>query len=338
VRVLIAGGYGTFGCLLAREVLAATATDVVIAGRDEARATALARELGPRATALALDLARPADLERAARGCFAVLGAAGPFQSLDPALVSAAIGAGAHWLDIADDARWMLALLDDRALDARARAASLIVAPGLSSVPAISGALARVLRDRAPDLRSARVTLFIGNRNRKGGGAVASALATGFRDPRSVRLPFGRRVGWRQSSPDEVLLARELGLVAEFRVAFEIDGAARAVALARGALEALPDRARDRLARTVAPIADALAPLAGGTDRGCLQVEGPSSRGREVVAVRGRGQRLAILPCALALEALLSGEVSARGCVSPATLFAPSRWLELLAARGLAVS
>ena len=63
--------------------------------------------------------------------------------------------------------------------DAAARDAALAVMPGLSTVPAISGALARWGRERLPGAQRARVTLFIGNRNAKGAGAIASAMASG---------------------------------------------------------------------------------------------------------------------------------------------------------------
>ena len=45
------------------------------------------------------------------------------------------------------------------------------------------------------------------------------------------------------------------------------------------------------------------------------------------------GQRLAVLPCALALEALLAGELQARGLVQPVAWLAPDEWLARLQAR-----
>lgn len=79
-RILIAGGSGVFGRLLARELLQTTAARLVLAGRDRERVTAICGALGDpdRVQPLTLDLSNPKALARAASGCFAVVGAAGP--------------------------------------------------------------------------------------------------------------------------------------------------------------------------------------------------------------------------------------------------------------------
>src|SRR5213594_4234140 len=103
-RVLIAGGYGVFGRLLAKELLATTTARVVLAGRDPRRLAAACRALkaGDRAETRILDLRDPSALARAAEGCFAVACTAGPFQTLPLALPRTAVEAGAHWVDIGD--------------------------------------------------------------------------------------------------------------------------------------------------------------------------------------------------------------------------------------------
>jgi short subunit dehydrogenase-like uncharacterized protein len=334
-RVLIAGGYGVFGRLLARELLATTPAHLLLAGRDPRRAAAVGRTLTDpsRATPLALDLADPATLERAARGCAAVACAAGPFQGLPRALPAAALGAGAHWLDIADDPGWTLPLLADAPLGARAAAAGLAVVPGLSSVPALSGALVRWCHARQPTATHARVTLFIGNRNSKGAAAIASALDSGIVAPQRVVLPLGRYLAYRFASPDAALLRAELGLTAEFRVALEWSLASRLLAALAPAARRLAAHRRERLARLLAALSAPLSHL--GSIRGCVQAELWGAGGRARAALVGTGQRLAILPCALATAALLDGSLAARGLVHPATWLAPDTWVERLQARGL---
>src|SRR5437870_1824570 len=152
-RVLVAGGYGVFGRLLASELLAATNAHIVLAGRDVRRAEAarLALAEPSRAESLELGLADDGANGRAAAGCAAVACSAGPFQLLPSNLPSVAVRAGAHWFDVADEARWVLGLLDDRRLDAEARTAGVVVAPGLSAVPAVSGVLARWCGERLPE-------------------------------------------------------------------------------------------------------------------------------------------------------------------------------------------
>jgi hypothetical protein len=333
--VLIAGGYGVFGRLLARELLATTAARVILAGRDGARAARACRILrvGDRATPLALDLADVSAVGRAARGCSAVACAAGPFQGLPRALPASVVGAGAHWLDIADDPDWVLPLLADTALDAAAAAAGLCVMPGLSSVPALSGALVRWCHTRLPGATRGRITLYIGNRNRKGTGAIASALGAGFDAPRPVELPVGRRLAYRFASPDAALLRTELGLAVEFRVAFEWSLVSVLLATIGPRGRASSVRTRTRLAQV---LATAAAPLSRfGSPLGCVQAELWDGDRHARAAFVGSGQRLAVLPCALALARLLAGEPLAPGVVSPATWLAPDQWVSQLGARGL---
>ena len=205
-RVVVAGARGVFGALLVEELR--DAYDVVATTRDE------------------LDLSDVDAVARAARGAYAFACAAGPFQTLDRRIVCAVVDAGAHWLDIADDERWFFDLLDDRVLDALARERGVVVIPGLSSLPAISCALAR----RVMPAERLTITLFIGNDNPKGAAAIASGAAL--------------------RSPDRVLLRRELGVDAVARARFEMPGAR----LAMIALRVLPLRARLRVAKLLSRV------------------------------------------------------------------------------------
>jgi hypothetical protein len=210
-----------FGSLLVQEL--SGAYDVVATTRD------------------ALDLSDAGAVQRFARGAYAFECAAGPFQALDRSIVRAVVAAGAHWLDIADDERWFFDLLDDRALDALARERGVAVIPGLSSLPAISGALAR----RVMPAEHLTITLFIGNNNRKGAAAIAS--------------------GSRLHSPDRELLRRELGVDAVARARFEMPGAR----LAMNALRVLPLRARVRVAKLLSRLLPRF-----GSEGGYVEVNG----------------------------------------------------------------
>lgn len=124
-------------------------------------------------------------------------------------LVDEVVEAGAHWVDIADASGWVLGILQNSELDERARAASVAVGTGLSTLPALSRVLARWLIERVPQARRAIVVLSIGNRNRKGAAAIASALMSGMQDPSRVETPLGPRLAFRIDAPDEQLLAAE---------------------------------------------------------------------------------------------------------------------------------
>src|SRR3954447_17339703 len=138
MKIIVLGATGVFGQLLVHELRGA--------------------EVIPASRATGTDMRDPDSIARIARGAFAVLCAAGPFQSFDPRCVRAAVGEGAHWLDIGDDPHWFFSLLDNAELDALARSQHVAVVPGLSSLPAISCALVRTLGARTSRPQSPAVS------------------------------------------------------------------------------------------------------------------------------------------------------------------------------------
>jgi hypothetical protein len=246
-RVVVAGARGVFGSLLVRE----------LAGYDVVPAT---RET--------LDLRDIDAVHKAATGAFAFACAAGPFQLLDRRIVRAVVDAGAHWLDISDDARWFFDLVDDRELDAAAKARGVVVMPGLSTLPAVSGALVRRMQPAGP----VAITLHIGNGNAKGAAAIASGSAL--------------------DSPDRELLRRQ-GIEATARARFELPG----VSVLMRVLALLPVTARMTAARLLARVAK---PFRFGTQGGFVEVRADGRAER----VERTDQKLAILPLVYALEHL----------------------------------
>jgi len=256
MRVIVLGSTGVFGSLLMRELHG----DVVGASR-----------------ATGADLRDPDSIARLARGAFAVLCAAGPFQQFDRRCVRAVVEEGAHWLDIADDPGWFFGLIDDPELDRRAREKGVAVVPGLSSLPAISGALVRRLMRTDRSVCATDITLGIGNRNAKGAGSIASALEG---DGRTI------------ITPDRELLRRELGIDARTFVKFQLPGAALMFRLAKR-LNVSPKT----LSRIATPISRF------GSDASYVEAKTKSATAR----VDARGQRLAILPIATVANRLIDG-------------------------------
>lgn len=279
-RVVVLGASGVFGRLLVRELRC----EVVEASR-----------------ATGADLRDPQSIARLARGAFAVLCAAGPFQSFDRRCVRAAVDEGAHWLDIADDPQWFFGLIDDAELDARARERQVAVVPGLSSLPAISGALVHSLHTDRVD-----ITLGIGNRNAKGAGSIASAL-TG--DGRTIL------------TPDRELLRRE-GIDARTFVKFQLPGAALIFKLAKR-FNVKPQT----ISRIAAPVSRF------GTD--ASYVEAVSANG--TARVDARGQRLAILPIAIVANRLLNG-LRLEGVMPPSCAIDGKELLDALRSAGCVVA
>jgi hypothetical protein len=170
--LLVLGGYGTFGGRIALRA-AESGFRVLVAGRNAARAQAFCAR---HAALVPLTVDRDSGLERVleAHRPFAVVDAAGPFQHADYRIAEAAIAAGAHYLDIAD-ARDFVAGISK--LDARARAAGVCVIAGASSLPALSGAIARHLAEGLDAVRAVEIVLSASSRGTAGRSVVAAILS-----------------------------------------------------------------------------------------------------------------------------------------------------------------
>lgn len=342
MTVTLFGGYGTFGAHAAR-ALAKADVKVRIAGRNEARAKSFAAQLGEGHEGVAADAADPASCARALAGARVAVNCAGPFSALPLTLPEACLAAGAHYVDIADNRAWLARL---QALDGRFRDRNLTASCGCSSLPGISGALALLAAERLPEVRRARVTLFIGNRNPKGDAAVRSAAAqlgktfsslegplVGLRGRETVRLPepFGVRAVYDWDSPELDLFPALLGArEVRVKVGFESRLATRAFAtLAHlGPLGS----------RLVPPLAVLGRALSGfGHSGGFVQVELFAPDGATATASLGGaedGQRMAALPAAFVALGLLDGTVTARGVVTAYEALGTRRLIEALVAEG----
>ncbi len=139
-RVLILGAYGFFGARIVEGLAKIPGLELILAGRDLAKATALAYRLGLRAqNARAIDATDP-KLATVIRklGVHTVIHTAGPFQGQQYQVARAAIEARAHYLDLADGRAFVVGI---SALDAAAREAGVCVLSGVSSLPALSSAV-----------------------------------------------------------------------------------------------------------------------------------------------------------------------------------------------------
>jgi hypothetical protein len=136
LRVLVLGGYGNFGGYICRALAHDERIQLIVAGRDRAKAQAFADRLGAANPALAtkVDIGDP-NVAVATSEPDLVIHTVGPFQQQDYRVAEAAIACGAHYCDLAD-ARAFVA--DIGALDERARQAEVAVVAGASSVPCLT--------------------------------------------------------------------------------------------------------------------------------------------------------------------------------------------------------
>ena len=145
--VLIVGGYGTFGGWIARLLANKSRLRLLIAGRSLVKANAFIAEYEQRAEMIAVRFDRDADIAEQIRHLQPdfVIDASGPFQSYgtDPyRVVQAAIACGAHYIDIADDSKFVRGI---KALDASAADNKVFALSGASTCVALSSAIYRQL-------------------------------------------------------------------------------------------------------------------------------------------------------------------------------------------------
>ena len=332
-RILVIGGYGGFGARLSRR-LAAQGHDLVIAGRSAAKAASFCAGIG-RAQPLAMD--RQGDVGAVlARGRIdLVIDAAGPFQGSDHRVPRACIDLGIHYLDLADGRTFVAGI---GRLDGRARAAGVALVSGASSLPALSGAIARRLADWLDRIHCVDIALTTANRSVGGESVILAALSYAGRP---IRIWRGGRWtqahGWQEMRREGFPLRGGSGLHSRlvaladvpdldllpallpgrpsviFRAGTELGFQMRALGLAsalvrRGWLRALP-------ARWLLPLYRLTFGLGG--ERSAMKVTLKGSVGEArlerrwtIVAERGEGFEIPTLASAILAERILAGGVA----------------------------
>lgn len=162
MRIFILGGYGLTGKLLARHLLAQTAADIIIAGRNPDKAAAFAGQLntefaGQRATARRADAADGPGLCRALAGSDFLLVAAPTTQHAEP-VIRAALDAGVDYLDIQLDAN-KVALLKKAAPEIERTGRCFITEAGYH--PGLPAAMVRFAAARLDRLDAAVVAGYL---------------------------------------------------------------------------------------------------------------------------------------------------------------------------------
>jgi len=144
-RWMIYGANGYTGELIAREARS-RGYEPLLAGRNTDAIARLARELGLEAVAVGLEDA-PA-LADAMRGTTLVLHCAGPFSATAAPMMRACLTVGAHYLDITGEIDVFEAA---HSLDAEARAAGIVMCPGVGFDVVPTDCVAASLSQALPD-------------------------------------------------------------------------------------------------------------------------------------------------------------------------------------------
>jgi ketosteroid isomerase-like protein len=171
VKIVILGGYGTFGRLIADQ-FAASGAEVVIAGRDQVKGQAFADSL--KAGFNRCDARSPVSLAETLRGTQLLINAAGQFQARDYSIPQACIEHGCHYIDLGDGREYVAGITQ---LHESAKARRVFVCVGASTTPAITSAVVSELRPQVARIRSIKIALTAGNKNPAGASTIASILS-----------------------------------------------------------------------------------------------------------------------------------------------------------------
>lgn len=142
---MIYGANGYTGELIAREAVKRGATPI-LAGRNADKLAALANELKLESRAFGLDDA--AQLAKGLAGIELVLHCAGPFSATSAPMIKACLAAKAHYLDITGE----ISVFEyAQTQDAQARAAGVVVCPGVGFDVIPTDCVAAALKAALPD-------------------------------------------------------------------------------------------------------------------------------------------------------------------------------------------
>jgi uncharacterized protein YbjT (DUF2867 family) len=172
MRVVVIGGYGNFGARVCRG-LAASGMEVVAAGRNPDDGERDFGGLPVKQTRLdhsAGDFA--AGLKRLAPDL--VIHCAGPFQDQSYGVARAALGAGAHYFDLADGRQFVARFAQN--LQSAARSTGRLALSGASSLPALSTAVVAALGAHVPKIEEIQIAIAPGQRAPRGRATLAAVL------------------------------------------------------------------------------------------------------------------------------------------------------------------
>lgn len=195
-RVLIIGGYGTFGGRLVELLQHDSRLTLIVAGRALARATAYCdryRANGAEVVAAMFDRDGDVTAQLRALNADIVVDASGPFQAYGDTpyrVIEACISARIDYLDLADGSEFVTGV---NAFDAAARAAGVYVLAGVSSFPVLTAA---VVRHLCVDMTS--VTSI------RGGIAPSPYAGVGANVVRAIASYAGQPVRLRRGGEDTI--------------------------------------------------------------------------------------------------------------------------------------
>lgn len=350
-NILILGGYGNFGKRIAQRLAKHSQVRLLIAGRNTHKAEALCRSLidsGARAAVepIQVDILNTqfsTDLQGLSPDL--VIHTSGPFQGQDYNVPRACLDAGCHYIDLADDRRFVcdITQLNQQALDR-----NLLFVSGASSVPGLSSAVINKFINQFRQLDTIDYCIAPGNKAERGVATVKGILSYtgrpfktlengswvgsyGWMSPRTVKFdgPIGKRWLANVDIPDLELFPKRYKNVrtVQFQAGLELP-------FLHLTMVGMAYLAKFRLVSNWAPASQLIFKMSQwfnglGTDTGGMRIvlAGTDADGhsRSVIwtltAEKGVGPYIPTISAIILAEKLMSGNLKDRGAKPCVGLF-----------------
>lgn len=178
-KVVVLGGYGNFGKRIVENLSGLDGISILVAGRNLSKSTALIEKLKGTASAnltpLVIDIYAENFKEQLTTiSPFLVIHTSGPFQGQDYHVPKACIECGAHYIDLADDRRFVCDITE---LNSQAQEKGVLIVSGASSVPGLSSAVVDLYQNQFSAIESIDLAIAPGNKAERGLATVEAILS-----------------------------------------------------------------------------------------------------------------------------------------------------------------
>ncbi len=341
-KILVIGATGHFGARIARRLAQDPNVTVAVSSRSELRindAAATWPDTQATLEPVALDLAADDFEQRLATiAPDVVIHTAGPFQGQRYTVASACIANHCHYIDLADDRRFVC---DINVLNEPAREAGVTLISGASTLPGVSSAVVNHFADQFKTIDDLAISIAPSQRAMPGASTVRAVLqyagapietraggesqsVHGWQDLTWQHYPgLGRRLSGACDVPDLELMPERLPDLKSVRFHAALESTTGQLMLAGAAglrrLRLLPNAAV--LARPAIWMNQWLQRFGG--DDGAMQMVfsgsdhsgGPMTLTWNILATDGDGPEIPCTPAVLLARQLVAGELTARGAM-----------------------
>jgi len=220
LKLLVIGGYGTFGGRLVELLKDEPRLEIIVAGRSAPRSAAFcAARQDAKALLVPATFDRDGDASEQLRALAPdlLVDASGPFQAYGEGryrVIEACISQGVHYLDLADGSDFVAGV---RAFQAAAQAAGVYVLSGVSSFPVLTAAVVRHLSSDMSRITSIRGGIapspYAGvgeNVVRAIAGYAGQPVALRRNGRRSTGYPFTENLRFTIAPPNQIPLKSTL--------------------------------------------------------------------------------------------------------------------------------